>query len=269
MTSARDLAQKRGQTINYYHPTDLVERADLNARDLSTPDNVAHIRWLADEIRERGFLQTRPLSVIMWEGQLVLTEGHCRLAAVRLLDKEGYHIDLLPALTEPQGTSMLDLWGRQASGNGSSKPLNDAEMIANLKRIMASGVIKASEAAKLIGKSAGYVSQLLALQQAPVEAQQMVKDGKATAETVVKAIKKRGPKTGLEALKNAEKAANAAGRKRVSTRDMESRTLKLTKEHIEVIITILRKAATAVLTRAEMEEARVQAVRLEELMGDA
>jgi hypothetical protein len=31
----------------------------------------------------------------------------------------------------------------------------------------------------------------------------------------------------------------------------------------------LRKAATAVLTRAEMEEARVQAVRLEELMGDA
>ena len=239
MASARDLAVRRGETVNYYRPDQFVIRPDLNARDMSTPDNVEHVEWLAGEMRDKGF--TSLLKVMIWENQLVLTEGHCRTTAVKLAIERGWLPEdtLVPALTEPKGTSLLDLYARQMSGNGTSKALNTEESLANIKRIMTVGKT-VDEAAKLVGKSPSWVRQLLDFQSAPTEVHKMVAAGVVSLKTASETIKKKGNTEGARALKEGVEKAAAEGRKRATPTDVAPRPKRLNDDLIEMLISALR-----------------------------
>lgn len=264
MASARDIAVKRGETVNYYRPDQFVIRPDLNARDMSTADNVAHVEWLANEMREKGF--TSILKVMMWEGALVLTEGHCRTTAVKLcMDRGWLQADtLVPALTEPKGTSLLDLYARQVSGNGTSKELNVEETIANIKRIMTIGK-SVPEIARLIGKSADYINKLLDFQSAPTEVHKMVAEGKVSLTTASETIKKRGSTDGVQALYDGLKKAQAEGRKKATASDVAPKPKKLSADLIESIITVLRSVAEGGHCKTE---AQSLIERVDELRGE-
>ena len=264
MASARDIAVKRGETVNYYRPDQFVIRSDLNARDMSTPDNVAHVEWLANEMRLKGF--TSVLRCMMWEGELVLTEGHCRTTAAKLaISREWLPTDtLLPALTEPKGTSLLDLYSRQVSGNGTSKELNVEETIANVKRIMSVGK-SVAEAAALVGKSVSYVNQLLEFQGAPTEVHKMVAEGKVSLKTAAETIRKKGSTEGVKALYDGLKKAAEEGRKRATPADVAPKPKKIGAELIESMITVLRSVATGGHCHTE---AQSLLARIDELRGE-
>ena len=264
MASARDIAVKRGETVNYYRPDQFVIRSDLNARDMSTPDNVAHVEWLANEMRLKGF--TSVLRCMMWEGELVLTEGHCRTTAAKLaISREWLPTDtLLPALTEPKGTSLLDLYSRQVSGNGTSKELNVEETIANVKRIMTIGKT-VPEIAKLIGKSTEYINKLLDFQSAPTEVHKMVAEGRVTLATAAATIKKKGGTEGVQALYDGLKKAQSEGRSKVQARDVAPKPKKISNDLVESMITVLRSVAEGGHCHTE---AQSLIARIDELRGE-
>ena len=255
MASARDLAAKRGETVNYFNLDQLEFVPELNARDLSTPDNVAHIAWLANEIKTKGF--TSVMRVMLYQGKIVVTEGHCRTAACQLLKSRGEWSDdmLLPALTEPKGTTVEDLIARQMSGNGTSKALNPDEAAANIKRLMTFGK-SAAQVAVMIGRTPAYVNELLEFQGAPTAVHKMVAAGAVAMSTAVKTLRKKGEAEGTAALKAGVQKAVAEGRTRVVPSDIEPAKPKLTRDLFQVVVHLLRLATTAPLTKHEIEEAK-------------
>ena len=262
MASARDIAVKRGETVNYYRPDQFIIRPDLNARDMSTPDNVEHVEWLANEMKSKGF--TTILRCMIWENQLVLTEGHCRTTAVKLAMSRGWlpADTLVPALTEPKGTSLLDLYSRQMSGNGTSKGLNAEEAVANVKRIMSVGKTVA-EAAALVGKSVSWINQLLEFQGAPTEVHKMVAQGQVSLKTASETIKKKGSTEGVAALYTALQKAKAEGRTKVTATDVEPKQKKLRNDLIETMVSFIRHAAT----RGDKDAERLL-IRIDEARGE-
>lgn len=263
MTSARGLSVKRGETVNYYRPDQLVIRPDLNARDLTTPDNVAHVEWLAGEMKAKGF--TTRLSVMMWEGELVLTEGHCRTAAAKLCMERGWlpADTLLPALTEPKGTSLVDLWARQVSGNGTSKALNTEELLANVKRLLTIGK-SVADIAKLFGKSEASIETLLRFESAPTEVHKMVAEGKVSLTTAEKTVRKKGGAEGAKVLKEAVEKAKSEGRTKAGPADIEPKPVRLSNDLIESMITMLRMISaggSAYQSRVDVLLARIDELR--------
>ena len=266
MASARDLAVKRGETVNYYTLDQLETVPELNARDLTTPDNVAHIEWLANEIETKGF--TSVMKVILWDGKIVVTEGHCRTAACQLLQSQGKWPEdrLLPALSEPKGTGVEDLVARQMSGNGTSKALNTEEAAANIKRMMSFGK-NVSQVAKLVGRSTGYVENLLAFQGAPTEVHKMVADGAVSLSTAAKTIRKKGATAGVEALKAGTEKAAKEGRKRATINDVAPIKPKVDIGLFNVVLTSLRLLLTGTPTAHDVAEARKVLAKADKALG--
>ena len=259
MASARDLAVKRGETVLYFNPSQLILDPKLNIRDLSTADNQEHVKWLMDEILEKGF--TSILRVLKTENdEIVVTEGHCRRTAVKNLVKAGkLPKDIgLPCLVEAQGTSLLDLYARQFSTNGTSKGLNADEAAANIKRIMTFGKTQA-EVARIIGKSAQYVSQMLGFQEAPSEVREMVAKGEISTSAAMATLRKEGPSKGAEKLKAGVTKAKASGRTKATAKDIESKV----KAKSDTAIIIDRRLAAQIVKALRDAEEDVLVEKLE------
>ena len=265
MASARDLAVKRGETVNYFNLDQLETVPELNARDLSTPDNVAHIEWLANEIDTKGF--TSVMRVMLHQGKIVVTEGHCRTAACQLLRTRGRWPEdrLLPALSEPKGTTVEDLIARQMSGNGTSKALNSEEAAANIKRLMTFGMSVGEVAAKT-GRTVTFVETLLAFQGAPTDVHKMVADGAVAMSTAVKTLRKKGETEGTAALKAGVKKAVAEGRTRAGPSDIEPVKPKITRGLFAVVVSALRTALNERSTHHQLEDARGVLAKADEVL---
>ncbi len=258
MASARDLAVKRGETVLYFRPDQMTLDPKLNIRDLSTPDNKEHIEWLASEILEKGF--TSVLRVLLRDDDIIVTEGHCRTTAVNLLIERGQLEKnvILPCLTEPKGTTLLDLYARQFSTNGTSKGLNADEAAANIKRIMTFGKTQA-EVARIIGKSAQYVGQMLGFQEAPEEVREMVAKGEVSTSAAMATLRKEGPAKGAEKLRAGVTKAKASGRKKATAKDIESKV----KAKSDTAIIIDRRLAAQIVKALRDAEEDVLVEKLE------
>ncbi len=86
-------------------PSNLVEDPCWNVRK-KTPELTAHIRWLADSIKEQGVRE--PLTVWMNDGVPTISNGHCRILAVALARKEGAEIKTVPVRVEDRYASEGD-----------------------------------------------------------------------------------------------------------------------------------------------------------------
>lgn len=102
----------------------------------------AHIRSLADSMRESGFDPQHPLAgYVAREGDadvIYVTDGHCRLQAVDLAVSEGAAIEQLPMIVSEQARTMEDITvalARSATG----KPLEALEKAAVCKRLIGFG----------------------------------------------------------------------------------------------------------------------------------
>lgn len=166
-----------------------------------------HIRVLADSIKEIGVQQA--LTVVMKNGSPVVTDGHCRLEAVKLAIKEGADIKSVPVRNEERHSNdadhTLSLWTRN-SGRALSIP-EQAEVV---KRLLQFGWTEA-DISKKTGSSRQHIGNLIIFISSSTEIQAMVNRGEVSATMAVEQIKQEGDGA-INTLKAAVKTAKATGR---------------------------------------------------------
>ena len=193
----------------------------LNARDLTTPDNIEHVRRIADSMKASGFLESEPLECSTFDGDLTLTAGHCRLAAVVLARSEGWNCEFVPYIPESKGTDEVQRIVNQRTSN-MGKALTPLEESHNVKRLMGLG-LELGEIARRTARSVTYIEQLLALQAMPVEVKAMVANKEIAAKVAVDTIKEIGQSEGSKVLQESVTAARGKGKTKASPKDVRAR----------------------------------------------
>ncbi|HDU2622438.1 TPA: hypothetical protein RE968_003403 [Pseudomonas aeruginosa] len=204
----------------------MIETADIDKLHVLDGLNVrikdealtAHIRSLADKMKAEGFKPSKPLEVVVLEEggktRLVVTDGHCRLAAVKIAIAEGAEILQIPCVALPsKGTTLQDLVAGLVTSN-SGKPLTTYETALVCKRLFGYGW-KEPQIAERLSFGEAYVSMLLELVAAPLSIISMVQSGEVAPTFAVEMMRKHRDKA-VEVLKQGLTAAKAAGKTRVT-----------------------------------------------------
>ena len=194
-------------------------KADWNSRDVSDPANEEHIQGLMASIREIGV--KKPLVCYMEKDVIYVTDGHCRLTAVRRLVKAGVEIKTVPVMVEDRLSNEADRIFSQIVHN-QGKPLTGIEQAKVFKRLLDLGWLQKDIASKS-GMSGGRVSQLLELLTLPVVLQKFITEGRASASMVLNTFKKHNGDVALTVaeLTGAVAVAQEQGRKRAMPKDTE------------------------------------------------
>ena len=210
--------RERGQTVVYKRRSQLTIKPGFNIRDMSDPENIAHVEWLAGEIKEKGF--TSIIRIMRMGSEDVVTRGHCRMAAVDLLIQRGHWIDAemkIQTLTEPKGTNAFNLLAIQHTGDDNKK-ISHSEAVANVKRMMTFGKTEA-EVAKAIGRSPTYVRDMLLLASAPASVEAAVQAGEISKTEATKIVRQKGPLLAGDAVEKMIKTARAKGKDKATAAD--------------------------------------------------
>lgn len=205
---------KRGVLQNI-DPILIVEEPGWNQR-AETPALLDHINTLASSIRALGVLE--PLTAYMKGDSVVLVNGHCRLAAVRMLLEAGEEIKTVPVRVEPHTANDADRVLSMVTRN-SGKPLEPMEIAAVFKRLIAFGWDAADIATKS-GYSETRVNQLLQLNAVPESVKGMISRGEVAASTAAKVLRKSGAKEGEAILTEGVASAKADGKTKASAKHL-------------------------------------------------
>lgn len=180
-----------------------------------------HIRRLADSMKEEGFYQDKPLAgYVAKEGTgqtIYVTDGHCRLEAVKLAISEGAEIIRVPVVVARAGSSMEDLTVALVRAND-GKPLSPLEIAIVCKRLVRFNW-ETKEIARRLGFSQNYVEGLLLLISAPAEVREMVESNAVSASTAIAALREHGEKA-FDKLQEGLEKAKAKGKDRVTSKHM-------------------------------------------------
>lgn len=177
-----------------------------------------HIEAVARSITENGFRPAKALSVFVnSQNQIVVTDGHTRLRAAKLVNEQGGEIESLPCIAAPKGTSMEDLTVALVTDN-SGKPLTILEKSEVIKRLQGYGM-EPKKIAERLDIGIGTVNNALTLAGAPAAVRKMVKTGTVSASSAVAAVRKHGSEA-VETLETAVQAATAAGKNKATAKQI-------------------------------------------------
>ncbi len=188
----------KAETILQLAPDILVEREGWNVRLEHDPDNIAHIEQLAESIFNVGVLE--PLTAFRegtdaeGEARYVITNGHCRLAAVRQAIARGAPIKSVPVRLEPKSASEADHTFSMVARN-TGKNLSQLELGFTCTRLLAFGWADADLAAKS-GYSLQHIRNVLTLAAAPKQVTELVETGQVSASLAVQAVAAEGEAAG-------------------------------------------------------------------------
>lgn len=199
-------------------PRDVTIAPEWNQRDFDDPANIAHVQELKASIREVGVKE--PLTVVMEGDVPVLTNGECRLRAVKELIDEGVEIKSVPVQTEPRSASAADRVASQLIRN-SGKGFTPLEMAGVVAQLDGHGWTDQEIATK-----AGLVPERIAglkyLNQATVVVRQLIRDGKISATMAEKEIRKVGAEKAEETLLAAVSEAEDQGKSKAGPRHVKA-----------------------------------------------
>jgi ParB/RepB/Spo0J family partition protein len=213
----KDIAKGRSDLYKV-DPAIIQMKDDWNSRDAADPANKDHIAMLKASIKEMGV--KKPLVCYQEkDGIVYVTDGHCRLTAVRELIAEGVEIKLVPVMVEDKLSNEADRIFSQIVHNA-GKPLTVIEQGRVFKRLIALGWDQTGIATKA-GITQSRVSQVLKLQTLPEKLQRYIVDGKVAATLVLELWKKHNEDVDkvIAELEGALANAEAAGRKKVLPKD--------------------------------------------------
>lgn len=218
MANMKDLSSGRSDLYRV-DPAIIQVKQDWNSRDASDPANSEHINTLKASIKEIGV--KKPLVGFVENDIIYVTDGHCRLAAVKALIAEGVEIKSVPFIQEDRFANEADRIFSQIVHN-SGKPLTGIEQANVFKRLIALGWAQKDIALKA-GMSGGRVSQLLELLTLPLVLQKFITNGQASASMVLNTFKKHNGDVALTVaeLTGAVLVAETQGRKRAMPKDTE------------------------------------------------
>ena len=229
------------ENILQLDPVELVELEGWNVRLENDPDNIAHIGQLAESIFNVGVLE--PLTAYR-EGtdkegaaRYVVTNGHCRLAAVRQAIARGAPIKSVPVRLEPKTASEADHTFSMVARN-TGKNLSQLELGFACKRLLGFGWSDADLAAKS-GYSLQHIRNVLTLAGAGKAVTDLVETGQVSASLAVQAIAAEGDGAGetlqaaVEVAKEEAKAnPKKAGRPKKGETAAKPAPVKATMKHV-------------------------------------
>lgn len=190
------------------------------------PARVAHVRWLADQIKKHGFYPSKPVTgfVILEDGDqvIVLQDGECRYDAALLAASEGAPLETLPTVILDRSNSAADLVVNMLNSN-EGKPFTVLEKALGAKRLKTYGKTD-TEIADLMSITAAYVGQLLTLAGAPKKIRDMLQAEEVSATNALKMMKAHG-EGAADALGKAVKTAKSKGKGKASEKDDEASAL--------------------------------------------
>jgi ParB-like chromosome segregation protein Spo0J len=178
-------------------PREVTIKPGWNVRDMTSPATREWIATLKASIAARGL--DKPIS-IRYErktGAATLVDGQCRLTACRELWDEGNQVWVKTVVVEGD-EAQLTVKGIVANAN---QTLTQWEIGTGCARLIGWGWTK-SDIAVHICQSERYVTEALALHNAPLEAKAMLSAGEVTPGAVLHEIKKHGADAAVEPLKS-------------------------------------------------------------------
>lgn len=209
----RDHEAVKGKRDSYpVDPRALKIDPAYNVRDMADPETIAHVRWLADSIKENGVRV--PLEVRLDGEEIFVVAGHCRHAATMLAISEGAEVATVMVIPEPKGTNEIERTLNLVTSNSGLRlsPLATAEVV---RRLLAFGWTNEQVAKRLGWKTPANVEQYTTLLSATPDVQAMVRSGAVAASTAAKVVKQEGSGAGAT-LALAAVAAKANGKTKVT-----------------------------------------------------
>jgi ParB/RepB/Spo0J family partition protein len=209
-------------------PRHLVVQQNYNVRDLDTPEAQEKLRELSASIAEVGVKD--PLLVRFDGENIIVVEGHRRLAATMMAIEAGVDIKSIPVYPEPQriNDAERDL-GLIISNSG--EPLTALEKAKVVGRLVAHGWSQQEIAKKCGWKSVASVVQYLEMLAMPEAVKEQVRQGDVSATTARQIVKetardaKNDPDFAAELIrKNMEENARIRGkdkRHKVTTKTLK------------------------------------------------
>ncbi len=207
----QDMARKRVDMF-MMDPAKLKIEDGWNVRQ-HTPELEAHIDWLKESIKSEGVKE--PLTVYMKDGEPFVTNGYCRLAAVKKAISEGSEILTVPVRVEERYASEPDRVLSMITRNG-GKPLTALETAEVCKRLLAFGWEK-EMIAKKAGFSVTHINNILGLS-ANSKVAGLVKDGSVAPSLAIRTLAEHGPKETPYILEKAVQKAKGQGKTRATAR---------------------------------------------------
>jgi ParB-like chromosome segregation protein Spo0J len=181
------------------------------------PEKDAHVRFLADSIKEVGV--KIPLTIRMENDQPVIVDGECRWLGTMLAISEGADIKSIPVMMEDRYASNEDRVMTMLTCNG-GKPLTLPEKAEAYKRLLGWGWDEAKIAVKN-GVTIQAVKSALNFSALNPELKKMVSDGQVSATLVTQVVAEKGQEAALETISAASNSQSRGEKKKVTKRHLE------------------------------------------------
>jgi ParB/RepB/Spo0J family partition protein len=176
----------------------------FNARDFTSPDNIQHIRNLADSIKVIGVLV--PIIVRFENQQAWVVDGESRLRASLLAISEGLQLVSIPAVGENRGTDprtrLLSTF--TLNDDHTRKPFSMLESGRNFAQLITMGMTEKS-IAEAASRSESHVRNCLSLVEAGSDIKAAVSDGTISESLAATLVRKHGSTAASEAIGAASK----------------------------------------------------------------
>lgn len=177
-------------------PRKLTIEAGWNCRDFTSPENLDHIAELKHSIAAKGVQEA--LTVRMDGEKIILTNGECRLRAVRELIDDGIDVALIPVQVEPRYANEADHVESQIVRN-SGKPFTPLEQSAVFIRLINLGRSEADLAA-VAGYTVERVRQIASLNTATEKVKKLIRVGQISATMAQRALERAKDPKAAEAM---------------------------------------------------------------------
>jgi ParB family chromosome partitioning protein len=256
----RDHEAVKGKRDSYpVDPRALKIDPSYNVRDMADPETIAHVRWLADSIKENGVKVPMEVRLDPSDNSLYVVAGHCRHAGTMLAISEGADIATVMVIPEPKGTNEVERTLNLVTSNSGLRlsPLATAEVV---RRLLAFGWTNEAIAKRLGWKSVATVDNAVVLLGATPDVQAMVRSGAVSASTASKVVRAEGNKAGATL-----KAAVVNGKATAKTIRASKGEFDPTPNNVAVLVKFVRdtaigssslkKAAGALLEQLGLEAA--------------
>lgn len=225
----------------YIDPRNIVVEEGWNVRDLTEPNNAAHVHELSLSIRAVGVKM--PLKVRIDARGPVLVDGHCRLAAVMKCVEEGIDIKSVPCISDNKESEADRVLNMIVANAGKALEVEEAARV--VAKLVNGYNWSEKEVSDKIGRSTTYVRNLLDLQAAPHEVLLMVRAGRVSASLAIETLRAHGndSKAAVETLKAGLEAAEAAGKTRATKKHVAGKKPSAAAHRDQLLSTLERLLA--------------------------
>lgn len=210
----REEAISRGAGTLIFDPRRIEEMPGYNTRDMESEATKAHIRGMADAIKENGNDTFPPITIYQEGEHIYVMAGWCRRRAHILAMEEGAEVKGILCMNAGKRSPEEMALDVLSSNDGLPlTPLEKAQAVKRLRSFMWS----VEEIAKRRGWSVSTVRNLLALVEAPEPVKEMVRTGEVSATQAVSEMRK-APDKAPEKIREAVDRAKSEGKEKATGR---------------------------------------------------